>query len=292
MRKLRVRLDGGLGNQLFQISAGFAYAKDKNMSIIFYIPSSGRTDFSHQFDSSLFDVSSISNSRKFPFNFDPLTKALNRVLRSLPRLQQLLRIHAPIEIGFDPELLRNPKWRTLIGYFQSYKYLELARPSLQDFLKVVEPSSWYNHEKESLSHSEKISLHVRRGDFVTLREVHGILGKSYYQQAIDLARRKFPSAEILVFSDDSEKAKVLLAGLDDNIRFTDPPKASAPGESLALMWECSAHIIANSTFSWWGAAMAMKSEFVVAPKQWMRNGVEIRDLIPPTWIQIDSDWED
>jgi hypothetical protein len=132
-------------------------------------------------------------------------------------------------------------------------------------------------------------LHVRRGDFVSLNSaarVHGLCSVDYYARAINLVRSRCPGCHFLVFSDDPQWARAELP-LDPSAVFVTG-NAERPEQDLILMSACGHHIIANSSFSWWGAWLAAsQAKVVIAPKQWFLNAPrDTSDLIPDGWIRL------
>jgi hypothetical protein len=105
-----------------------------------------------------------------------------------------------------------------------------------------------------------------------------------------LAQEKNPGRNVYVFSDDIEHAQALFP--DSNFNFVSEPIDSIAAESMFLMSACSTLIIANSTFSWWGAALGNKEKEVYAPQKWFRCLEDPKDLIPANWIRVKSCWND
>jgi hypothetical protein len=139
-----------------------------------------------------------------------------------------------------------------------------------------------------------VSVHVRRGDYLKpgTAEVHGILDEPYYRQAIGridavLGRE----ADIFVFSDDATAAERVLEFLPKSRLNHVSGDPARPWEDMALMARCRHHVIANSSFSWWGAWLNRSSEkVVIAPRAWFTANelkrVNTADLYPPGWILI------
>jgi hypothetical protein len=98
--------------------------------------------------------------------------------------------------------------------------------------------------------------------------------------------------ELDIVSDDISEAKKLLASiLPPNTIWVNPPKGTDAVESLVLMSQGAGNIIANSTFSWWGAALNEKSLVTVAPKKWFKGMQDPKDLYPPDWLLVESSWQ-
>jgi hypothetical protein len=169
---------------------------------------------------------------------------------------------------------------SLFGYFQSEKYFKHIEESIrEDFTfrdHILDPC------KEIAEGFENpVSLHVRRTDYLTNSANHYNLDMSYYEEALG----QFDGRQVIVFSDDPEWCKEQELFSDD--RFL----VSESGDNkidLCLMTFCTSHIIANSSFSWWGAWLA-KSNKVIAPSKWFgpnNADKETKDLIPDTWTII------
>lgn len=133
---------------------------------------------------------------------------------------------------------------------------------------------------------DSVMLHVRRGDYVsnakTLR-VHGVCSIDYYRRAIGVARERLGQPRFFVFSDDLAWSRENLP-LGDDAVFVEG-NAEAPEMDIFLMAVCRAHVIANSSFSWWGAWLATTdAPLVIAPDPWFDSpDVSAVDLIPASW---------
>lgn len=162
----------------------------------------------------------------------------------------------------------------LYGYFQSEKYFSDCKPLIRDLFTV-------KHFPISTM-PDTVSLHVRRGDYLQLGRAFSILDVNYYHKALELVGAK----KVMVFSEDVEWCKSNFVGPDFLIM---PP--TAPHLDMALMSCCEHNIIANSSFSWWGAWLNKNpNKKVVAPLNWF--GPELaqthntKDLIPEGWSRI------
>jgi len=169
---------------------------------------------------------------------------------------------------------------SLFGFFQSEKYFKHIEDSiLEDFTfrdHILEPC-----KEIAEGFDNPVSLHVRRTDYLTNNVNHHNLDLSYYEEAL----KHFDGRQVIVFSDDPEWCQEQELFSDD--RFL----VSESGDNkidLCLMSFCSGHIIANSSFSWWGAWLA-KSKKVIAPSKWFgpnNADKDTTDLIPETWTII------
>jgi hypothetical protein len=136
-----------------------------------------------------------------------------------------------------------------------------------------------------------VSLHIRRGDYVTNKHAaahHGVLQLDYYYKAIEeIQKKESKNIQLFVFSDDINWAKQHLQTKDITINYVSSPDIQEY-EELVLMSNCSHHIIANSSFSWWGAWLnPSASKVVVGPKQWIQSHtVDTTNATPSDWIRI------
>lgn len=154
---------------------------------------------------------------------------------------------------------------TMIGYWQSEKYFEhIADKIRQEFALP-------KHDIDS----DMVAVSVRRGDYLALGDVFNILDEEYYADA----REVFPDSTFVVFSDDPEWCEKHLDWADIVV------KGNPAIVDLALLASFKNHIIANSSFAWWGAWLA-DGDTVVAPREWFTNGLDTTDLIPDRWIRI------
>ena len=135
---------------------------------------------------------------------------------------------------------------------------------------------------------QSVSLHIRRGDYLAKisLQVLGLMPMEYYTKGIDYISSKKANTVYYIFSDDINWVKENLK--IDNARFVSGNIAKTHIEDLYLMSQCKHHIIANSSFSWWGAWLNDdQDKIVIAPKQWFNKGPQdTQDLIPGTWIKM------
>lgn len=179
--------------------------------------------------------------------------------------------HDPSQFNYSP-IPFNPNGTRLIGFFQSEKYFEGAEDEIRKVFKL------------DIKPIDAVSLHVRRGDYVQYANSFPPVTFQYMRQAMEL----FPSNQkFIVFSDDIDWCKEELWIAD--MQFSEGRNEF---EDLSLMASCSHHIIANSTFSWWGAFLGHNpNKIVVSPSadNWFGPGFTggvPKDLIPSNWHQI------
>lgn len=183
---------------------------------------------------------------------------------------------------FDQELFENPPQINvdLFGYFQSEKYFKHIEGELREEFTFKKEIKEISLEFFETIEKNPISLHIRRGDYVS-NPNHPVQTLDYYKNALSYFDNNLP---VLIFSDDPEWCKV--QPLFDSDRFMVSETYNT-GIDLCLMSMCKYHIIANSSFSWWGSWLA-KSEKTVAPIKWFGDELErtkdTKDLYRKDWI--------
>jgi hypothetical protein len=290
------RLMGGLGNQLFQ------YAAARTISILRQVPfkldiSSYSIDQKRTYMLGDFN---ICESFAAPEDVNSIrwnhSSGINRfIFRLFQKAKPRQRRNTFRELNFsayDPMILQTRLPVYLSGYWQSEKYFkEIGDMIRKDFTIKGEISSKSKSIAESIRNQESVSVHIRRGDYVSdqaVQKVHCLLGLDYYMKAMDEISGKVNQPAFYFFSDDPDWVK-------QNIKISSPTEyinhnSSSHGyEDLWLMSQCKHHIIANSSFSWWGAWLATDpGKIVCAPQKWFNiREVDIRDLLPGNWIKID-----
>ena len=289
---ITVKLMGGLGNQLFQYAAGRRLALLNNAEMrldlsSFYVRQKSTTV--RHYELQRFNIQATWQQ---PARFE-------RVLLRLPylsslRQKMLLRGMSCVKekyYHFDPTFLKLRGNIYLDGYWQSYKYFEDIRSKLLAELTLnTLPSDANFKMAREIEQSESVVLHVRRGDYITntqAQKFHGVCGIDYYQQAIEAIQKKIVNPHFFVFSDDP-------AWTQEHIKISSPTtyvthNLSNQGyEDLRLMNKGKHFIIANSSFSWWGAWLSRhKNKIVYAPRRWFADeSINTNDLIPSTWHRI------
>lgn len=179
----------------------------------------------------------------------------------------------------------------LDGFWQSERYFERHASAIRHELRpdfTLSPAA--GRLAREIADGDSVSLHVRRGDYVALAGVQAVFGSctlEYYAKGVEAMMRKYDRPRLFIFSDDISWAK-------QNLRFEAPmsfvsgTEGVSDREELILMSMCKGNIIANSTFSWWGAWLnSSPDKLVVAPSRWVTGGgMESRDVVPDSWTKI------
>ena len=288
-----VNLEGGVGNQLFQYVAGLALAKKLECSLTINI---SRIENNRHGGKCITDFGLESNCRVESVKNSP--KIDNRVTRAV-RLQMhpMLTSHKGFfsrHSGFDEVLLGMPRGTQLNGYFQTFRYQELLAANQIDIrdLNLKSPSILFKSLESQSNRMLPVVLHIRRGDYLSLTEDFGLLSSNYYREVLQRISLEFPNKEIWIYSDDFKIARKVLEdiGGEFNLRFMEETASMSAPEVLLLMSIGAAHIIANSSFSWWSASLSRSTKAVIAPDPWFRNRPTPEELIPKDWQTQKAQW--
>ena len=288
-----VRLTGGLGNQMFQYAAGRALADRLDAELVL-----DTRAFDHVLARQVYTRRSYALS---PFRLRArLATAAD--LKDWPvwvvEIGLRLRLLRPLirpwyfqsGIGYDPGVTRLQEPVCLVGYWQSERYFLDSADGIRDDFGLLRALSAANQQLLDLARSaNSVGLHVRRGDFVSLKDaaqLHGLCSVDYYRRAIGLLRDRCPDCRFLVFSDDPQWARAELP-LDQSAAFVTGNE-QRPEQDLALMSACKHHIIANSSFSWWAGWLGNSpQQIVIAPTPWYASPkLDARDLAVERWQYI------
>jgi hypothetical protein len=223
-----------------------------------------------------------------------IDRVLGRV--GLPKLAPSANQYREPHFHYDPAFEGLGPQTSLFGYFQSERYFSSIAESLRSWFCPREPlgDTAAAALKAIAASRLPVSVHVRRGDYLNpgTLEHHGILGKPYYRDALTRLEAEIGQyAELFVFSDDAAAAGQVLDFVPKSrlVHVRGDPKL--PWEDMALMARCKHHVIANSSFSWWGAWLNRSTDkVVVAPRAWFAPAElskrNTRDLFPPDWILV------
>lgn len=291
-----VEICGGLANQMFQYAAGRALAV-------------------HLHSPLKLDLSAFRSYETWPYQLDlfplcaepaedgdvaPLRKRKGRLQRLVLKCagQRGGKLHRGVfrepHWHFAPELFEQSVPILLQGHWQSPRYFDNLRDELlQTFTLTDRLSSYSQHMQRQISAAPAVAIHVRRGDYVAnpgAAKVHGVCDLDYYRRAVDLTSRLAPESRYFIFSDDV----AFVRGAFDFClnRVIVDGNQNAGYEDMMLMRACTHHIIANSSFSWWGAWLGEHpGKTVIAPRKWFADDV-LRtrytfDMYPEEWITLD-----
>jgi Glycosyl transferase family 11 len=288
-----VRIEAGLGNQLFQYAAGKSLAQRVGAELLLDV-SSYETDRLRSYQLANLNISARLAGR-FRCRWEnqmrrktfapvrwPLRLAGSRlVFRHVPDLQQ----------GFDGRLAKMDGNIFLTGYWQSERYFaDIREVLLKEFTFKDEPDAVNRQMLARIAAAKAVCVHVRRGDFVTTdigRRRHGVCGMDYYQTAFRWLQGRFSGLEFFIFSDDPQWVAAHFPH-DESTTIVAHNAGRNDAEDLRLMMHCRHFIVANSTFSWWAAWLGRAAEkIIIAPQRWyVSDELSEQDLVPESWIRL------
>ncbi len=287
-----VKLISGLGNQLFQYMFGRQAAMVNNMPL--------------KVDTSFYETQGLRDYKLGHYK-------MAAQIASKEDIERVLRIYDPINKvqryfsgynkyyykekkawGYDPLVADAAKGGIYLdGYWQNYKYYTNINNGFLNEVTLINEAelSQYNVYSTIKQDKQSVSIHIRRGDYITDKDANkmmGVLSLDYYNRAVAYIRNHLSDPRFYVFSDDLNWAADNLK-LDGLVELVDIANGEKDYIELDLMSKCRNNIIANSTFSWWGAFINKNpAKIVIGPKKWVpapEINAEI-DLLFPEWIKI------
>ena len=260
MTFLTTKLMGGLGNYLFQIASTYSKSIDDNLNFIL-------------------DIDDITIIHSNPNNYkNNIFRKLNfQILNG----QYSLFNEPSFNYTMIPKFNDNTK---MVGYFQSEKYFSNNREKILNIFSIDETTNNLIKSKyNDIVNNNSCSIHVRRGDYLNLSQYHPTQSIEYYKESIRIVGEDF---HFLIFSDDINWCKENLSFIK-NKTFIE---GNTDYQDLYLMSMCQNNIIANSSFSWWGAWLNKnENKKVISPKLWFgekNKHLITDDLYCKNWIVI------
>lgn len=276
------QLAGGLGNQMFQYALGRSLALRNNDMLKLDVSNYTSNNVSRTYKLDHFQIKAEIASPAEIKRLQPHPLLISRLIRAFKF--RILKIE---NVSFKPKLLQRKGDIYLEGYWQSEKYFtDIAETIRQDFsLKAKMVGAAEDLDQEIGKTAHPVSLHVRRGDYVA-NPLFNTCSPAYYQTALRLINDRVADPRFFIFSDDIAWVREHLK-LPTSAYFVSDPTID-DYEELALMSRCHHHIIANSSFSWWGAWLNPRPDkIVVAPKLWFSVSPKMyKDIVPTSWIKI------
>jgi Glycosyl transferase family 11. len=288
------KIHGGLGNQLFQYAVGRQLAENQRSDLKLDLshyknPSKGTSPRTFKLDVFRIKANIVSpgdedNVLGFPY-LRPLKRRLKKMGLDVFRWNYLRET----TFGFHPQILSFQKQAVLDGYWQSERYFPTIRSLLLDELVLKDKfvSNRFLSLKQEISAVESVAVHIRRGDYVHKKNVNqefGVCSLEYYKKAIQLIKTSKQKPVFYIFSDDLAWCRENLPDAD-SLHFVSGFKDY---QDLMLISSCCHQIVANSSFSWWGAWLNPNShKIVIAPKTWFASPeLDTTDIVPETWLRL------
>lgn len=287
---------GGLGNQLFQFGAAFALSYRSNQEL--------------RVDTTTYQNPKYHNPEGFLLN---KLFGLDVIEANYIDYLMVLKAAAPltkVKHRFSPEKFSSSFWRErelftsesrffppynfkhayLYGWWQSESYFKDMETELRSALRfnMSEISSEAKELAKLICGQLSVSVHVRRGDYVNnpkYSQIYGTCSLDYYRRSMKFMRDRYPEAVFYIFSDD--RSWLMSQDIFSSHYIVQTCEKGGSWNDMYLMSKCSHHIIANSSFSWWGAWLNEKPDkTIIAPDKWFADGTLTPDLIPKEWIKL------
>lgn len=283
-----VKIIGGLGNQMFQ----YSYAKalqQKGYAVKIDISAfeTYKLHGGYGLDKYTIDLDVASQNEIGKFNAVGLISKIRNKLHIMNS-----KVVRESNLLFDEKYLNIEDDKYIDGYFQTEKYFSNIRDVILKQFTLIEEILNYSKDIKNKICNEKVSvsLHIRRGDYLSSinSNIHGVCDLEYYKKAISLLNERLGETRYFIFSDDIAWVKENLKM--DNGFYIDSKEKRIPHEDMYLMSLCDHNIIANSSFSWWGAWLNKNNEkIVIAPKRWFADEkmeVYATNIVCENWERI------
>ena len=301
-----VRLAGGIGNQMFQYAFGESLRNQSGINTKYDL------SFYHSPSLTAGDVPREYGLGSLRTNIEEVSASELEVLGRIPKETPTfsinpfdwIRLFSDIVLGgpkrvdeggfgYSPDyIFKDVANSYFIGYWQSPKYFETIESQIRsDFVPATPLSRDSLILLEKIRSQNSVCVNVRRGDFASnpkSNRFHGLMDAAYYSNALEFLRHSVETDEVYVFSDDPSWCAVNLR-LSGEVRIIGHEHAGPHfSHYLHLMQACSAFVIPNSTFGWWGAWLSgVDSSQIVAPRNWFRDvSVNTDDLFPEGWLRV------
>lgn len=294
-----VKVVGGIGNQMFQYAFAYVLAQKLKTKVLLDLSWFEEENYPEgitprEFELDIFNVDYQKASKE----------DLNKIIPSKRRskfqrfLWETFKINSCKPSGnsfvetvnyiFNKHLLTSDDYFYYDGYFQNEKYFKDYRNGILNSFSLKLPLDDKNNSVlDIIKSTNSVSIHVRRGDYVSLdcaSKFHGLCSLYYYAKAIKHIAKKVKNPHFFLFSDD-------IAWVVENLKIGYPYTViDFNGEKsffdMELMKNCKHNIVANSSFSWWGAWLNQNpKKIVVSPKKWIAKKQKC-DIIPKEWVKV------
>lgn len=302
-QQVTIELMGGLGNQLFALTAGLYAAHKLRVTLRPHLREPGPSETTHtsSVHSLLADLPVIASLPGLEGVLLKIRLGIRNFVVKIgvpaPWINRATKLLVSPVVGYSKSLDTAKPGDYIVGYFQTHRYFdELRNENRMPKLALSKESKWFRDQLQKLEATNPIVIHVRRGDYLKIHNDYiGALSLNYYLEALGLITGESESPiggrPIWVFSDQPSLVRQEFRGVEEfeTAEFIEAPYGSDPAESLILMSSASSIVISNSTFSWWSAALS-KDAKIVAPNKWFKKSDDPDSLIPSSWLRAESSW--
>lgn len=296
LTKKIVKLNGGLGNQMFQYAFACALEDKFKDEVTFDFCYFDEVKLCDTVTSRVFELDAFGICCPKPNTEDMekvrrpefKSKFKNTLAKKFPALFGINYVREKYTSIYDKKVLNCPDYIYYEGYFQNEKYFKHLRKELLEKFSVKVPINDKNQAVlDKIQNTNSVSIHVRRGDYVSLdyvNKIHGTCSLDYYERAIDYIAKHVENPHFFMFSDDIDW---VIKNLKIDYPFTVVDFNQGKGWfDMHLMKNCKHNIVANSSFSWWGAWLNNNPyRIVIAPEKWTAQKQKC-DIIPSDWIKL------
>lgn len=294
-----VRLTGGLGNQMFQYAFGKALAHKHQTELLVETTHLQKKTLTLGPTSRMYELNCFQLNVQKATNNDikKIRPIVYRIINSLLLRTgckgiQTSKYFTETKFSYNDSITKIGKDCYVTGYWQSARYFNSIESIIRKDLKFPKKLDNINNQRLiKINAKNSISIHIRRSDFINSKfhTIHGACSVEYYRKAVEFIVNKINDPIFFIFSDDIEWARISL-NLSYSSEFVSGNSGSKSYIDMQLMSQCKYNIIANSSFSWWGAWLnSNPDKIVIAPKQWFANNAmnaQTNDLIPNIWLRL------
>lgn len=292
-----VKIQGGLGNQMFQYAFGQSLSEDVLYDLSWFegpLPSAKATSRALELEAFCCELKVASAAEvchaqgTLIRRRSPLPSCLRKIFGGAKRDIYESFIREEQACVFQETFLEKRPNAYYEGYFNSERYFLPIQDKIRKDFQLRVPFVGANEQMfEQISSVNAVSLHVRRGDYVNASKTYALCSLDYYQAAVEHILHNVENPHFFIFSDDLPWVLECLQ-LDCHFTLVDINDHKTGFNDLMLMSHCQHHIIANSTFSWWAAWLnPSPSKIVIAPKAWFATEKKSdQDLIPSSWLRL------
>lgn len=291
--KIIVRLFGGIGNQFFQYAVGRALATKHKGELLLddsLLQRHRRGVTYRNYELDVYNINAQKLLKKERLILQFRVWRPFRYLYATGILKSSFIYYREPHYEFDPKIHQLNGNLIAEGHWQSERYFaDIADKLRHELQPIAPPPNNVRRLLDQIANENSVSLHVRRHDYLSCPKASAnffVCNLEYYSRAVSVIAERTMNPVFYIFSDDPGWVAKEFQ-IDFPMVLASRPQSWRAYEDLRMMSHCTHHIIANSSFSWWGAWLnPSPNKIVVAPSRWFRVEKNTKDLIPPEWNMI------